>query len=60
MEFDEDASFLVTGVPVKTRYSPFGETDSVIFDIKNIHFVLKDDDVGNTICCFFSIFFDNA
>lgn len=53
MIFDQDASFLVTGVPVKTRYSPFGETDSVIFDIKNIPFVVKDDDVGNTICCFF-------
>lgn len=60
MEFDEDASSLVTGVPAKTRYSPFGDTDSAIFDIKNIPFVLKDDDIGNTICCHFSIFFDNA
>ena len=60
MEFDEDASSLDTGVPAKTRYSPVGDTDSAIFDIKNIPFVVKDDDIGNTICCLFSIFFDNA
>jgi hypothetical protein len=60
MQFDEDASSLVIGVPTNTRYSPFGETDLVMLDIKKIPFAVTDDDVGNTIYRFFSIFFDNA
>ena len=56
MNCEANTSSLVIGVPTKTRYSPFGETDSVMLDIKKIPFAVEDDDVGNTICLFFQYF----